>query len=398
MIVTTTTTAPPPSSDPPTVSESAPASPSTGPTATTPAVTTPAVTTPPADPVVAFDEVGEFDQPLDVAWRAGDPTVFVVEQPGRVVALDPATGDRRTVLDITELTEARAEQGLLGVVFDPGRSVAYVNHIDAGGDTDVVEYAVGTDGTFDPASRRVLLEIDQPYANHNGGDLAIGPDGLLYVGMGDGGSGGDPQRYSLDLSSLLGKILRIDPASPEGDRPYTVPADNPFVGVEGARPEIFAIGLRNPWRFTFDPVTADLWIADVGQNAFEEVNLVPAPADGSIAGAGASFGWSAFEGTERFNADQPAEGHVPPVLTYPHGADCSVSGGAPYRGTAIPALVGWYVYADYCSGNVWGLNLGLGRSLLPGTVPGSVTAVVAGPDQELYVTTAAGPVLRIVAG
>jgi glucose/arabinose dehydrogenase len=363
----------------------------------TPATSAPA-TTPSADPVVSFESIGDFDQPLDVAWRPGDPTLFVVEQPGTIVAFDPATGERRTALDLTDLTDARAEQGLLGVVIDPTGEVAYVNHIDDGGDTDIAAYAVAADGTFDPASRRLLLEIDQPYSNHNGGDLAIGPDGLLYIGMGDGGSGGDPQRFALDLSSPLGKILRIDPAAPSGGRPYTIPADNPFVATEGALPELFSIGLRNPWRFTFDPVTADLWIADVGQNEFEEVNVVPAPPDGSIAGAGVSFGWSAYEGTERFNSDQPADGHLSPVVVYPHGADCSVSGGAPYRGSAVPDLVGWYVYADYCSGNVWGLDVALGRSLLLGTVAGSVTAVVAGPDQELYVTTAAGPVLRIVAG
>jgi glucose/arabinose dehydrogenase len=240
------------------------------------------------------------------------------------------------------------------------------------------------------------MTIDQPYRNHNGGDLAIGPDGLLYIGLGDGGSGGDPERRALDVGSVLGKILRIDPAA-AGDQPYAVPPDNPFAGTAGAAPEVWSIGLRNPWKFTFDPVTGDLWVADVGQNQFEEVNVVPPGADGAIAGRAVSFGWSAFEGTERYNPDQPAEGHVAPVLTYRHGADgCSISGGAPYRGEAIPDLWGGYVYSDYCSGRIWVLDLAGGRNLHAGTLE-SVTAVVAGPDRELYVLSGNGPVHRVVA-
>ena len=175
-----------------------------------------------------------------------------------------------------------------------------------------------------------------------------------------------------------------------------MPADNPFVGTDGALGEIWSIGLRNPWKFTFDPVTHDLWIADVGQNRLEEVDFVAAPADGSVAGNGLSFGWSAYEGDERFNDDQPADGHVAPVLTYRNGVDgCSISGGAPYRGAAIPDLWGGYVYSDYCSGTVWVLDLVGARNLELGNVP-SVTAVIAGPDQELYVLSAGGTVNRIV--
>ena len=191
----------------------------------------------------------------------------------------------------------------------------------------ISEFAVGADGTFDRDSERVLMNVDQPYANHNGGDLAIGPDGMLYIGLGDGGSGGDPERRALDVGTLLGKISRIDP-TPSGDLPYTVPPDNPFVGTAGALGEIWSIGLRNPWKFTFDPITRDLWIADVGQNQFEEVDFVAAPADGSVAGRGVSFGWSAYEGNARFNEDQPADGHVAPVLTYSHGADGARSAAA----------------------------------------------------------------------
>jgi glucose/arabinose dehydrogenase len=299
------------------------------------------------------------------------------------------------VLDITDLTDAAGEQGLLGLDFHPAGDRAYVNYIDGNGDTVISEFAVGADGTFDRDSERVLMNVDQPYPNHNGGDLAIGPDGMLYIGLGDGGSGGDPERRGLDLGTLLGKISRIDP-TPSTELPYTVPPDNPFIGTAGALGEIWSIGLRNPWKFTFDPVTHDLWIADVGQNQIEEVDVVPAPTDGSVAGRGASFGWSAFEGDTRFNSDQPADGHVAPVLTYSHGADgCSISGGAPYRGAAIPDLWGGYVYSDYCSGKVWALDYAGARNLQLGTRD-SVTAVIAGPDQELYVLSASGSVDRIV--
>jgi glucose/arabinose dehydrogenase len=346
------------------------------------------------DPQVEFVTIAELAAPVDLAWRSGDPTLYVVGQAGTITAVDAATGATRPVLDITDLTDAAGERGLLGLDFAPAGNRAYVNYIDANGDTVIAEFAVGPDGTFDPASERVLLNVDQPYSNHNGGDLAIGPDGMLYIALGDGGSGGDPERRALDVGTLLGKISRIDPTVPT-ELPYTVPGDNPFAGTEGALGEIWSIGLRNPWKFTFDPVTHDLWIADVGQNQIEEVDFVAAPADGSVAGRGASFGWSAYEGNARFNDDQPADGHVAPVLTYTHADGCSISGGAPYRGAAIPDLWGGYVYSDYCSGTVWVLDLAGARNLELGNVP-SVTAVVAGPDQELYVLSAEGSVNRIV--
>jgi glucose/arabinose dehydrogenase len=299
------------------------------------------------------------------------------------------------VLDVSDLTVARGERGLLGLSFSPDGSLAFTNHTDAGtGATVVSEYQVGPDGAFDRASRRVLLEVAQPFGNHNGGHLVTGPDGGLYIGMGDGGSGGDPERFALDLTTLLGKLVRIDP-SPSNDLPYTVPDDNPFVDVDGALPEIFAIGLRNPWKFGFDPVTDDLWITDVGQNRFEEINYVPDPGDGSVAGAGLSFGWSAFEGTERFNDDVDPEGHTDPVLTYDHRqGECSISGGAPYRGEAIPELVGGYVYSDFCSGRVFVFDFAGERTLVLGQLS-SVTAVLPGPEQELYVISINGPVHRI---
>ncbi|MCB9396102.1 MAG: PQQ-dependent sugar dehydrogenase [Acidimicrobiaceae bacterium] len=354
-------------------------------------------TVPLGDPVVALAPFETtFDQPVDVAVRPGDPAAYVVERTGRVVPLrDGEAG--AAVLDITDLTEGEGERGLLGVAFTADGSTAYVNHTDNGGDTVIAEYAVAADGTFDASSRRVVLTVEQPYANHNGGGVVIGPDGMLYIGMGDGGAADDPERRSLDVSSLLGKMLRIDPR-PAGDQPYSIPADNPFVDVPGARGEIWSVGLRNPWRFSFDAPTGDLWIADVGQNEVEEIDVAWA-ADG--AGRGFNFGWSAFEGTRRFNEDQPADGAIPPIHEYEHGdRGCSVSGGARSRGAAIPELAGWYVYGDYCSGELWGLEIvdrGLGR-VLPLAQQPEVVAVRVGPDGELWVVSIGGQIARIVPG
>ena len=291
----TATTAPPPT-DPPTT-------------------TAPPATEPPGDPEVALTEVASVDSPVDLAWRDGDNGLYVVGQDGTIVRL--GEGDPVTVLDITDLTDMNGEQGLLGLAFAPGGDVAYINYIDADDNTIISEHQVADDGTFGTGDlARTVLEIEQPYDNHNGGDLTFGPDGLLYIGMGDGGDGGDPERRATDFSTLLGKMLRIDPAIGEG-QPYTVPADNPFVGTDGTAPEIWASGLRNPWKFSFDRETGDLWIADVGQNAWEEIDVAPATG-GVDAGKGLSFGWSAFEGDERYNDDVPADGHTPPVATYGH--------------------------------------------------------------------------------
>ncbi len=412
VIVTTTTTT---TTTAPTTTTTATGPESTEPEPIRPPTTEPPATEPPAteppeppappapigDPDVRFSEVVRLDRPIGLARRPDDPTLYLVEQPGRVTAVDPDSGRTRTVLDVTARTAAQGERGLLGLTFSLDGALAYTNHSDREtGATIITEFVVDADesdlgGTFDRDSGRVLLEIDQPFGNHNGGHLVTGPDGLLYIGMGDGGSGGDPERLALDLRSPHGSILRIDP-TPSAALPYTVPDDNPFLDVDGAVPETFAIGLRNPWKFEFDPVTGDLWIADVGQNEIEEVNFVAAPDEG-VAGAGLSFGWSAFEGTRRFNTDVDPEGHTDPVLTYDHSqGECSISGGAPYRGEAIPDLVGGYVYSDYCSGRVWALDLVGERNLLLGDLDDRVTAVLPGPDLELYVLSHDGPVYRIV--
>jgi glucose/arabinose dehydrogenase len=348
------------------------------------------------DPAIALDPIASFEQPVDLAWRVDDPTAFVVERVGRVVPMrDDTVG--APVLDITDLTEGEGEQGLLGLTFSVDGSLAYVNHTDDRGDTVIAEYSVDTDGTFDAESRRVLMTIEQPYGNHNGGNVTIGPDGMLYIGMGDGGSANDPERRSLNVTSLLGKILRIDPTPSDG-MPYTVPADNPFVGVADARPEIWSVGVRNPWRFSFDSATGDLWIADVGQGELEEIDVAWA-VDGG--GRGLNFGWSAFEGTRRFNDDQQTEGVTPPIHEYEHGdLGCSISGGAVYRGSAIPALVGWYVWGDFCSGRIDGLRIE-NRSVaqvLPLASQEQNSAIRVGPDGELWAISIGGEVARIVAG
>lgn len=348
-----------------------------------------------ASDVVLEPIASALDAPVDVVWRGRDRTAYVVSQKGTV---RPVRNDTvgSPVLDITDEVSTDGERGLLGLTFSENGSLAYTNHTDLDGSTVITEYPVSRNGDFDLESRRVLLTIEQPYANHNGGNVTIGPDGMLYIGMGDGGSANDPERRGLDLSSLLGKLLRIDP-TPSGGRPYTVPTDNPFVEVEGARPEIWAIGLRNPWRFSFDAETGDIWIPDVGQALWEEINHATAT-NGTGAGRGLNFGWSAFEGTHRFNDDQPTDNVTMPIFEYEHTVEdgCSVSGGAVARDAAIPSLVGWYVHGDYCSGAVFALRTSPAVEWVKIGEVGAVSAVRAAPNGDLYVLDYAnGTLLRI---
>jgi len=400
---TTTVPTPGPTTVPPSSGTAAPASTSPAPStaAPTPAPTTGAPQAPAMtgiEPAVTLTEIGSFASPTDLAWRAGDDAVYVVEQRGTVRRV--AGGEATTVLDISDLTVAEGERGLLGLAFSPSGDLAYVDYTDRDGDTTISEHPVAGDGTFGTGDNaRTLLMVDQPYANHNGGDLSFGPDGLLYIGMGDGGSGGDPERRATNPAELLGKLLRIDP-TPSGVLPYTVPPDNPFVGVADAAPEVWASGLRNPWRFSFDRVTGDLWIADVGESAVEEIDVAPA-SDGVDAGKGESFGWSALEGNGPYNDDVSIEDPVPPFTTYTHDVGCSISGGARPRGGPVPDLVGWYVYGDLCAGTVWALEvLGTGDALTPGRqvdlgeLP-AITAVVEGQQGEIYALSGQGSVVRL---
>jgi glucose/arabinose dehydrogenase len=353
------------------------------------------------DPQVAATYVATFEQPVGLAVRPDDSAIYVVEQDGRIVRAALGFGgvtEQRVVIDLTDATGADGERGLLGLAFAPGGDRAWVHYTDNDGDTVVAEYPVTGDGTFDAGAGRTVLTVDQPYGNHNGGDLAVGPDAMLYVALGDGGSANDPERRASDPTNLLGKLLRIDPA---GGDPYAIPPDNPFAtglgpgGVDGA-PEVWAWGLRNPWRIAFDPANGDLWIADVGQNVWEEVDHAVATG-GRPAGWAADFGWSAYEGEVRFNDDVPDPGNlVVPVHVYEHGDDgCSVSGGAVYRGADIPALVGRFVYSDFCSGKLWGYEATSDRNLTLLDSFEQVTAVRTGPSGELYVLELSGDVYRI---
>jgi glucose/arabinose dehydrogenase len=357
--------------------------------------------TPPAVPQVTLTPVAQAPAPVDLAWRPGDTALYVVGQHGQIVRVD---GDATSVvLDVDDLTDSGGEQGLLGLAFSPDGTKSYINFTDNDGDTNVAELAVAADGTLDRESLRTVLVVDQPYDNHNGGDLAFGPDGLLYIGLGDGGAAGDPERRAQNLGDLLGKMLRIDPTTPSGDLGYTIPTDNPFVTTEGARGEIWSVGLRNPWRYSFDPETGDLWIADVGQGSLEEIS-VAAATDGVGAGRGLNFGWSAFEGSAPFNGDVVVENPIAPIFEYDHGGGrCSISGGERARGTGAGPLAGWYVFADYCSGEVMAISVtgaGSGVAVGPESIvlgnPGEfVAAVASGPDGAVYVLTFGDTVYRL---
>jgi glucose/arabinose dehydrogenase len=350
---------------------------------------------------VRLVEIGRFDQPLFVTEPPGArDELYVVEQCGRVIRVVDGEPDPGPFLDLSGEVSCGGERGLLSIAFAPdyGRSGRlYVDYTDTEGDTRVVEYRRTAEdrGAADPASARLVLSQDQPFPNHNGGLLLFGPDELLYVGLGDGGSAGDPQRNGQDLSTLLAKILRIDPRG-TGSAPYSVPGSNPFVDTEGALGEIYAYGLRNPWRFSFDRATEALWIGDVGQDSLEEVDSVV-----SSEASGANFGWSAYEGDERFNADQEAPGHVPPVFTYSTaaGENCSITGGYVVRDARLKSLYGRYLYGDFCAGELRSFSARPGRTAtddrpLGLTVP-SLSSFGEDGAGRIYATSLEGPVYRL---
>ena len=305
--------------------------------------------------------VSGLRQPVVIA-NANDDRLFIVEQAGVIKVVVDGQLLAEPFLDIAARVASGGERGLLGLAFPVDHVTTgrfYVYYTDRQGNTVVARFMTGPDANrADPGSEKVILTQEQPYSNHNGGQLAFGPDGYLYIGLGDGGSGGDPEGNGQSLTTFLGKLLRID-VSGDG---YSVPGDNPFVGVDDARPEIWAYGLRNPWRFGFDRVTGDLYIADVGQNAFEEVNLQPAASAG-----GENYGWKVMEAgacySPRSNCDQA--GLVLPVLSYPHGGQwgSSISGGYLYRGSTVPSLEGKYVFADFVSGRIWTASAATGWNI-----------------------------------
>jgi glucose/arabinose dehydrogenase len=368
---------------------------------TTAPATTAAPSTAPDDlnaAAVTLTPVTQVEAPTAMAVRDGDTALYVAEQEGRVLAVRDGALDRQPVLDLGDRVQAGGEQGLLGIAFSPDGSKLYVHYSDAtnNGDNQVDEYTM-QGGVADPGSRRPLITVETLQANHNGGQLAFGPDDLLYIGLGDGGAAADEGPGHAEggngqsLDTLLGKILRIDP-NPSGDRPYTIPSDNPFADG-GGRPEIWAYGLRNPWRFSFDRDTGDLWIGDVGQNAWEEIDYMPAGQ-----GAGANYGWARYEGNHPFSGEE-IEGTVPALFEYPNpDQGCSVTGGFVYRGARIPNLRGAYVFADYCEGEVRALRQENGQVAAERFLDVSAANIAAfGEDDagELYVLSQGDGLLRI---
>jgi glucose/arabinose dehydrogenase len=310
---------------------------------------------------------GGLEMPVGLA-HAGDGSgrLFVVEKAGRIRVLENRSLLPTSLLDIADrVGSEQSEQGLLGLAFHPGfaeNGLFYVNYTDRQGDTVVSRFSMASGWepesppVADPGSEAPLLKLDQPASNHNGGHLAFGPDGYLYIGMGDGGGAGDRYGNGQNGATLLGAMLRIDVDSGE---PYAIPEDNPFVGDPAVRDEIWALGLRNPWRYSFDRLTGDLYIADVGQYVYEEVDFQPAAHAG-----GWNYGWPIMEGNHCFPADQECDrtGLTLPLLEYEHPLGCSVTGGYVYRGDEFPALQGVYIFGDFCTGRIWGVDAHAGES------------------------------------
>lgn len=366
-----------------------------------PAEPTPEPTVPPVLPVsvpeslsVQLTKMVDLRAPLALVTRSGSPLLYAATKDGLVVAIE--IGERsgsiiETVIDVGGQVLQGDEQGLLGMVFSPDGTRMYLNYTNLDGDTEIVEYRMNGE-IADPSSQRLVLAIDQPGIYHNGGHLAFGPDGYLYIGMGDGNS--DVAENSQDPTDLLGDVLRIDPLSAE---PYAVPADNPFAERGGA-PEIYLTGVRNPWKFSFDRATGDLWIADVGLSTSEEVTVLYA-SEGR--GAGANLGWPLVEGSVPFlGSGPPAANYAAPIYEYGRDGGCSISGGVVYRGAAIPELYGSFVYGDFCTsqlrafasseeqGPLGSFDLGVGYEY-------GLVAVAEGPDGELYVASFTHEIHRI---
>jgi glucose/arabinose dehydrogenase len=411
--------------------------------ATTSSTTSSSTTTTAVDPgpgPMSLDGVGirletavtGLADPTSVAVRPMRDQLWVTERSGkvRIVSIDTewdrANGRaKRTgytllpgaALDLSGLTTTDGERGLLGLAFSSDGRTLYLDHTATNGDVVVASYAVedlrpastsagvtpppaSSVVKIDPASRVELLRIPHgEQSNHNGGQLVLGPDGYLYVGVGDGGGAGDPDGSAQDLESLTGKILRIDPTAGSLAGPYGIPPTNPYA-QGGGRPEIYLSGVRNPWRFSFDRANGDLWVADVGQNQYEEIDWLPGYFG---AGLGANLGWNWFEGDQRFTTDgTPPDGLVAPLHTYTHdGGACAVTGGYVYRGTAVADLDGVYLYGDYCTGQIRGLLARSGivlddRALGAGVPANTLVSFGQDDQEELYVLSSGGTLSKVV--
>lgn len=357
---------------------------------------------------IAEDSIGiqnafpslRFSRPLDLQSPSdGTDRIFIVEQGGtiKVFSNDETTSESTNFLDIQNNTVSQDELGLLGLAFHPNYSangLFYVTYTPSADLAVVSRFQVSSSdpNTANADSETILLRIPQPFTNHNGGQLAFGPDSYLYIASGDGGSGGDPQGNAQNLTNLLGKILRIDVDRTENGLSYAIPADNPFLSSSSARHEIYAYGLRNPWRFSFDVQTNVLWAGDVGQNAIEEIDVIE---------NGGNYGWNTLEGTECFGAETcDNTGLIAPVFEYNQSAnDRSITGGYVYRGQTNTALQGLYIYGDFISGRIWGLSTNLVGSLtnqllIESRLP--ISSFGTDTNNELYVCVFDGSIYKFV--
>ena len=336
----------------------------------------------------------QFEQPIEML-SLPDGSFLVAEQRGSITRYVEENGEVRQfgVLDLTEEVVFAGERGLLSMTLDPRFSEApylYVYYSPRGTDVSRLSRFEMLDGAARPGSELIVIEIDQPYANHNGGAVRFGSDGMLYLGLGDGGAANDPLGHGQNTETLLGSIIRIDVRESTAARPYRIPTDNPFLGRAGFRPEIWAFGLRNPWRMAFDRETGDLWVGDVGQDRFEEIAVVR---------AGENHGWNVFEGDFCFTSEQACADlpeAVPPVAVYPHPMGCSVTGGIVYRGSAIAGLQGRYIFGDYCAGAIWSIDDGeVIETGLELNAP--IASFAVDNDGEIYVLVFRGPIHKLVA-
>ncbi len=350
-----------------------------------------------ASPYSLVEVATGLEKPLYVTGVGdGSGRLFVVEQDGLVLVLQDGQVLEKPFLDVSTLVSRdSSERGLLGLAFHPqyaenGRF--FINYTDVQGNTAVASYLVSKSDAnqADFASGTIILSVEQPFPNHNAGQLAFGPDGYIYIGLGDGGSAGDPKGNGQNPAALLGKMLRLDV---DHGASYSIPVDNPFVHNSAFAPEIWAMGLRNPWRYSFDRATGDLYIADVGQDQWEEVDFQPASSKG-----GENYGWNAFEATHRYSEITPIPEHyVQPIAEYSHADGCSISGGYVYRGQALPSLQGTYVFGDYCTGTIWMTKRDAAGNWQTSVLMNSGRVISSfGEDEagELYVVDYGGNILR----